>query len=388
MTTSMHIQHVSGIEVPPLHIKEHEKRNAPPTLPYPPFLAGVFGSRGSGKTTSMIELLRLYDAVNAFDKIYIFSPTTEKDPKFAALLESKPNAKIEFIPKYTDAKFQDITDEMDKDLKDYERFKVALAAFQKFDKGKSVAKLSPDELLSLYEYDFTNPKTGSKFLHGRPSRFIVFDDMVGDKQVYRNDSAGLVGRFAFRHRHYNASMCFMAQTYASGVPRQIRNNLSTAIFFANKSDKMKTEIAEEMSSFVSVDEFVYMWNYATEKDHGFLMVDFSAVHPSHRFRSGFDDLIVLSSSRDKDEETQVRHTPRAHGRVRPEDVEEEIDPKDTRKASKTCLGGKPTFKRPPKRHPKTPSALYGTTGGRTATVPGAFTRAGGANTTNRRRDRE
>lgn len=354
------LRHVKGVDVLPLHVKEHEFRNSPPTFPYPPFLSSMFGSRGSGKTTCMINMIRLYDSVRAFDHITIFSPTTQKDPKFAAFMDSKPNATLEFVDTYTDVKFAEITNQMDKDLAEYEKFKVALAAYKKFLKGGSISKLQPEELIELYAYDFSDPMNGSRFKHGRPSHMIVFDDMVGDKNVYRNDSSGLVGRFTFRHRHYNASMCFMAQSYKSGIPRQIRNNLSTAVFFANKSEKMKTEIAEEMSSFVSIEQFIQMWDYATEQPHGFLMVDFSARDPSCRFRSGFDRLMILSADKlvTKDKNEKETETPQAP----PESSTEE----GSGRAASLI-------------HPAVPLSKLGLNGGKWATVPGAKTKRGGAN---------
>lgn len=360
---SLVLRHVSGVEVLPLKVKEHEFRNSPPTFPYPPFLSSMFGSRGSGKTTCMINMIRLYDSVRAFDHITIFSPTTQKDPKFAAFMDSKPNAKLEFVDTYTDVKFSEITTQIDKDLAEYEKFKVALAAYKKFLKGGSISKLKPEELIELYAYDFSDPMNGSRFKHGRPSHMIVFDDMVGDKNVYRNDSSGLVGRFTFRHRHYNASMCFMAQSYKSGIPRQIRNNLSTAVFFANKSDKMKVEIAEEMSSFVSIEQFIQMWDYATEQPHGFLMVDFSARDPSCRFRSGFDQLMILSGD-------AIKATLR-QSNTNEDKAEAPKAPPDKDEGS----GRAATLV-----HPEVPLKQLGVKGTRWATVPGAKTKRGGANT--------
>lgn len=356
------LRHVNGVEVLPLHVKEHEFRNSPPTFPYPPFLSSMFKSRGSGKTTCMINMIRLYDSVRAFDHITIFSPTTQKDPKFAAFMESKPNAKLEFVDTYTDVKFSEITNQIDKDLAEYEKFKVALAAYKKFLKGGSITKLKPEELIELYAYDFSDPMNGSRFKHGRPSHMIVFDDMVGDKNVYRNDSSGLVGRFTFRHRHYNASMCFMAQSYKSGIPRQIRNNLSTVVFFANKSEKMKVEIAEEMSSFVSIEQFIQMWDYATEQPHGFLMVDFSARDPTCRFRSGFDQLMILSADEVKTAGTDKPAT-------------------DETKTSETPPAEKGSGRSASLIHPEVPLRKLGVHGSKWATVPGSRTKRGGANTT-------
>jgi hypothetical protein len=321
------VKYVGGkIELAPLTIKEHERREAPFSMPQPPFMAGLFGSRGSGKTSIMISMLRLYDSVKAFDKIYIFSPTHSKDPKFEAFVKTQPHAKVEFMEVYTDVRFDEITREMDSELKAYESFLIALKAYTKFVKGKKIDEMTQDELLALYSYDFNDPGAFERFKEGRPCWAIVFDDMVGDKSVYRGDSCGLVGRFSLRHRHYNASIFFLSQAYKSGVPRQLRNNLSTAVFFANKSDKIKMEISEEMSSFIGPLDFVSMWDFACEEPHGFFMIDYDAKLPTWRFRKNFDCLLVIADKKADGEtgtegtdgkEDGTPHAPIAPGLTKP-----------------------------------------------------------------------
>jgi len=292
-------------ELPELKVKEHVKRNAPRTMSRPPFLMGMFGGRGSGKTTLLIKLIRWYDSVNAFDKIVIFSPTHEKDPKWEALHNSGLNAQLEMFTSFDHKRFGDFTREQDDKLNRYEKYLVAIEAYKKFKKrqGKTDS-LSEEELLSLYEYDFSDPRDFEEFKHGRPSVFIAFDDQVGNTDVYRGDCKGPVAIFAFRHRHYNCSVCFMAQVYKTGIPNGIRNNLSTAVFFANKSNKIKLEAAEEMCAFVTPEQFVDMWTYATESDdHGSFMITFDAERPEWRFRKNLDTLLMPhGNAEDEDED--------------------------------------------------------------------------------------
>jgi signal recognition particle GTPase len=80
-------------ELPELHIKEYDRRKAPRTMPRPPFLCGMFGSRGAGKTSLLVKLIRWYDSVRAFDRVVVFSPTHQKDPKWEALQNSGMYAK-------------------------------------------------------------------------------------------------------------------------------------------------------------------------------------------------------------------------------------------------------------------------------------------------------
>lgn len=300
------VQQVQGVQLSPLKVKEHERREAPFSMPRPPFMAGFFGSRGAGKTTCMLQLVRMYDRVRAFDRIVIFTPTHSKDPKFEAFIDSNPHAKVELVENYSDARFSMLISEMEKDLEDFEKFKRAREAFAKFSKGENVDEMPDDDVLALYAYDFMNPDATERFKHGRPSTLVVFDDMVGDKRVYRGDSAGVVGRFALRHRHFNCSLCFLSQAYRCGIPRQLRNNLSLAVFFQNKSDRIKEEISEEMSSFISPEDFISLWNYSCEEPHSFFMIDFDAKDPRHRFRKCYDKVIYSTQIVDQMKKAQEK----------------------------------------------------------------------------------
>lgn len=342
------VQQVPGVDLPPMKVKEHERREAPNSLTRPPFMAGFFGSRGSGKTTCMLNLVRMYDRMHAFDKIVFFTPTFSKDPKFEAFQEEKPNAEVEFVENYSDERMSYLIREMEKKLEEYEKHKKAREAFGKFKKGTNVDEMPDEDLLALYAYDFMNPDATERFKHGRPSTLIVFDDMVGDKRVYRGDSAGIVGRFALRHRHFNCSLCFLSQAYKSGIPRQLRNNLSLAVFFANKSDRIKEEISEEMSSFISPEDFIQLWNYSTDEPHGFFMVDFDAKDPKHRFRKGFDKVIfsaeiVEQQKRAKESEEAKKHNVRREKRPPPSEKEKIAE---NRKKARGILAPDPSKKIP------------------------------------------
>lgn len=303
-------------DLPELKIREHVKREAPDTMTRPPFLAGMFGSRGSGKTTLLIKLLRWYDSVNAFDRMIVFSPTHQKDPKWEAMQNSGLNGKLELHAHFSFQKFKEIQDEQEALLNRYEKFLVAVEAYKKFRKHHgSTEKLTEDELLSLYEYDFSDPRDSEDFKFGRPSVFIAFDDHVGNKDVYRGDCKGPVAEFSLLHRHFNTSICFMAQVYKTGIPLGIRNNLNLVVFFANKSDKLKLEVAEEMSNFVTPEQFIDMWTYATEsEDHGCFMITFDAEREEWRFRKNFDTLLIPYGDTAGDEDEDGGEGPQALAR--------------------------------------------------------------------------
>lgn len=291
----------------PLKVEEHALREAPPTMCQPPFLCGLFGERGAGKTTAMMQMLRWYDHYKAFDHITIYSPTYEKDPKWEALLDhGKLNAKIEMVQKFTYEHFENRLREMDSALNDYTEWLQALKAWKKFKKHHfKEDALTEEELLRLWTYDFQDPAESlaaqDRYKNGRPSFLMVFDDHSGNKDIYRQDCRGPVGMFVLRHRHYSCSIMFLSQSYRNGVPTNMRINLSMLIMFSCKSDKIRFMISEEMCSFVTPEQFVDMWKYATEgEEHGFFLVQYDMKKPEWRFRKNFHELIIPTQQNGED----------------------------------------------------------------------------------------
>lgn len=289
---------IDGLDPGKFVTEEYELRPVPDGLPKVPFLSGIFGSRGAGKTTAMINLIRAYQRPGvppAWDHIIIFSPTAKKDPKYKALEEqlTTKDTLVELIEDFTLTKFMDFVKYMDAETKNYETKKLAVTAYKKFkEKDMDVSKLKEDELLALYAYDFEpDGKTKNMYKHGRPSFCMVFDDLIGEKLVYSTTGTNWVSKFALRHRHYNCTMMFLAQSWQNGIPRQIRHNLSLAIFFRVISPQLKKDVAAEMSSFISEQEFIELWDEATQDLHGYFLIDFAAP-PELKFRMNLDHVFT------------------------------------------------------------------------------------------------
>jgi Zonular occludens toxin (Zot) len=281
---------IPELDLGDLEVKLKKKRPVPLGMPAVPFLGGIFGSRGSGKTTTFIKLARLYDTTHSFDKVIVFSPTLKNDEKQEALKKGM-RFKCHVIDGFSDVEFGNFVMDADKELKQFERFDKAKDAYTKFKGGAPIETMEREELEHLHYYDFRDPADTGSFPHGRPSILMVFDDLVGDRRVYAENMSNTVCRFALRHRHYNTSILFLAQTFAKGIPRQIRNNVSIAIMFSNKSLTMKKQMADEMSSFMEPEAFLHMWDHATADLHDFFMVDYDAHDKELKFRKNFNVLL-------------------------------------------------------------------------------------------------
>ena len=274
-------------------VRQAQPRKVPEGLPRVPFLGAIIGSRGSGKTSALITLVKAYDATETWDWIVLFSPTYKNDPKYHLLddVKAELTVKEDFIP----SEFVELKKEIDGRIEDWKRWEEYKKIYARFKKHKGpVDKFDPYELMILYENDFTPPDP-EKYKKGAPQCVMIFDDLNYNKDLYSNTSRGPddFKKFAILHRHKLCSILFLCQTYKAGVPRQLRSNLSLMILFQNKSDQMKKEIAEELSSHVSPEDFVKLWAHACGEQHDFLMIDYDGGR-ENMFRKNFDTVLSVS----------------------------------------------------------------------------------------------
>ena len=289
---TMETEHIP-VRVPELHIRYAQTRAGPENLPRLHFLAAIVGSRGSGKTTALVRMLKAYFRAHSFDKMVLFCPTLRADPKYKALIQSakKHAVRVDTHESFDEGLFQGVVESIEADIEEEkaERDYAEVYARCVLKRGEC----SAEDLMLLEKHDYEEPTKPPKWLRGTPTTLLVFDDLVGNRDLYRSDAKGAVASFAIRHRHHHTSMVFLTQTFHNGVPRQLRSNLSLLILFANKNDSIRKQIAAEFSSFVPQQRFLDMWETATQTAaHHFLMCDFDAADPRLRFRKNFDQIFV------------------------------------------------------------------------------------------------
>jgi len=300
--------------VPELRINYAQPRASPDNLPRLHFLAAIVGSRGSGKTTALVRLLKAYFRTHSFDKLVLFCPTLRADPKYQALVKSaeRHRVKVDTHEAFDDALFESTVEQINADIEEEKAERAYAEVYQRcVVKG---GEPSADDVVLLEERDYEEPPK-PKWKRGTPTTVLIFDDLVGNRDLYRSDAKGPVASFAIRHRHHHTSMIFLTQTYHNGVPRQLRANLSLLILFANKNDAMRKQVAAEFSSFVPQQRFLDMWDSAVGAGsavaatadtasgrgavgavipHHFFMCDFDAQNPQLRFRKNFDQIFLGS----------------------------------------------------------------------------------------------
>ncbi len=285
-----------GLENNDIPIVQCKKRRHPEHLPRLHFLSLFCGSRGSGKTVAICNLLKRYDKTKSFDRIIIFCPTLPNQPLFRNLIDTCKYAKFELYEDFTHEKFAEIKFEMDKRIEEYKKYERDLALYKKYKQfsrtDKAWDNFNDDDLIYLNETEFERPET--EYKNGLPTTLLWFDDNMENPILFgKGKAAAAINNFTILHRHKCCSIIWSVQamrTGGYGVPKAIRNNLSFMCLYRNKSPQVQKDIAMECCSFCEPSEFINYWNYATQEKHSFFYVDYDA-DPPYNLRKNFNTLL-------------------------------------------------------------------------------------------------
>ena len=113
-------KHVSGLGNPEIKSQLAKPRTAPPTMPDRPMLGVVCGSRGSGKSSALINFVKLYAPHHFFDKVIICSPTFFNDPKLAHLVDDRYESQV--VTDVHHEAVEDIIMGIKDDIEDYKKY--------------------------------------------------------------------------------------------------------------------------------------------------------------------------------------------------------------------------------------------------------------------------
>lgn len=201
-------------------------------FPPHPHMIGFSAPPGSGKTNVIINLLTNPLAFKKFfHKVFAIIPTFYNDPKWKSIN----------IPE-----------------------------------DQVMTQFNSAEFVSLLEDH--NKAEGD----GQNHRLLfIFDDAIANKELFNNNKDSILNKLAFNRRHWNASVWIVTQSYKM-VPRNIRTNMSSWVFFATGNSSEKERIFEEMQGLIPDDAMEWIWDDATSEPYSFLFVN--CMHPERRAR--------------------------------------------------------------------------------------------------------
>lgn len=247
-------------------------------LPVHEFTMGLIAPKGKGKTTTIINLLEFYGGY--FHKIFVLSPTVKSDVKWEYAKQLKvlaentalkkwlinmanpPSVNSPIQPAPIDRRFAEILDEMSVFQEEipencfFHGNEVVKAVREMLDRNKEVV-------------DLLHAHGQLKTMADRI--LLICDDQVGSDLFIGKLKKYFVGANT-RHRHHSASIIMVSQGYKE-IPKTIRTGWTCLLIYKIGNMKELEVIYEEFPMDLKWDDWIDLYNAATEEKHDFLFID-------------------------------------------------------------------------------------------------------------------
>ena len=259
------------------------------------------GSRGSGKTYTVVQMIKHYekhkimkDGVEYKLRTHLISPTIQANEIYQSLesLDMKKDAHDD----YSDTLLLSIIDDIKAEKKEYEKYLLYKIYYQKFIKTPEnrLDKLydeNPEIFHLLEEYDYIHPKD---FKHEPPKvNIIILDDLLGS-DAFTKKTKSVLTNAMIKNRHMGICFAVLVQSIRA-VPKNIRLNCSVFQLAAFKNKKVILEdIYEEVSNVIDIDQFEELYDHATKKPYGSLIIDTTN---GKRFLSNLDSELFFENKK-------------------------------------------------------------------------------------------
>lgn len=270
---------VANIDNKPINIK---KKNVPQsTNKSLPLLFNTqlyIGSKGTGKSYKLTKLLKLYenskikddDGIEYDMRTILICPTAQSGANEVYKVLNSLNQDEDIHLEYSDDLVIQILDDIKAKQAEYDEYLEYKKIFSKFLKLKSVDKLETDELISLEEHDFMEPK--EVFGEIKPKvNFLCFDDLIG-MGAFNKKAKSIISNLTIKHRHLKTNLIFTTQSYKQ-IPPVIRNNIDIyCIFRSNSYKEILDKIFEDISGMIKIEDFIELYEHATEEKNDCLTI--------------------------------------------------------------------------------------------------------------------
>ena len=298
---------IKHLELDPIHKPNAHIRESPPGLPSldkSPLISAC-GSRGSGKSMSITNLLRLYqdypqkDGKKTWDRVFVISPTYEENKHYWKFLNIDDDD-VHGNP--TINSVMDVVNKIDTDIEEYKEYlakkKLAIKVIQKL-MEHGIERLTDKELLFLYEINFNINNITWKYDREVPPMFCLIIDDCSHSKIFSNSGNNKFSNLALRNRHKNCTIAMMVQSYKGGVPKFLRSgNLSCLMLWRIYDQKLIEEIYNEVSNDLTKEEWQRLFTFATVGDggHNHLTILFELPINEGKYRKNLSEIIRVDAS--------------------------------------------------------------------------------------------
>jgi len=257
------------------------------------------GSRGSGKTYTVCQMIKHYekhkimkDGTEYKLRTHLISPTIQANEIYQSLdsLDMEKDAHDE----YNDDLLLNMIEDIKAEKKEYDKYLLYKQYYEKFMKTpeSKLEKLydeEPEIFQLLEEYEYIHPKDVK---HEPPKvSIVILDDLLGSDAFTKKTKSVLVNAM-IKNRHMGICFAVLVQSIKA-VPKNIRLNCSVFQLASFKNKKVILEdIYDEVSNVIGLDEFEELYDFATDKPYGSLIIDTTN---GKRFLSNLDSELFLQN---------------------------------------------------------------------------------------------
>ncbi len=261
-------------------------------------LAIASGTRGQGKTTSIVNLVREAYNRGYYDRVIVITPTYHSNKELWNILpEGSLSDDDIFEPDVLCLKYT--KDIINAEREEWELFLKQKELYEKFHndmKHKQIKNIRSEQLMAYYEMGLLDDPsmerpTWKYRTEQAPRIAVIIDDSVGTDLMNKR-TAGLT-KFIIAHRHWGkglgCSVFMLVQSYCchEGVSRAIRENTCLLLLWKVKDKNQRAKIIEEAGLDVSEEQFLGMLDHCISEPYGFLTIDFQPKTPEQQFRKCF-----------------------------------------------------------------------------------------------------
>ena len=211
-------------------------------FPKSAFTWAISGGKGSGKSTLLLNLLET-QFKGYFDKIWLFSPTAARDPKFDRLLKE---IKDQHIVEFSDAAIKAIIEDCQSEIDDARKDKEPL-----------------------------------------PNFLIIFDDCLADLPP-RQQKGSELNRLITLHRHIRSTVVILTQKY-NALNTLLRSNLDCISMFQTACAAERKCFLGDLTDGAKIEP---MYDFAAyDRANSFLHVN-SKAPKGYKYFKQFDRILT------------------------------------------------------------------------------------------------
>jgi hypothetical protein len=286
------IENLPNLKDPVLHYhKTKYPQCADKNLPLNYSVQLYVASRGMGKTYRFCLLQKLYEINKMYQgnkevsqRIFLISPTADANECFQSL---KWLAEEDIYKSYSDEILQNILDDIEEEQNNTRDYLEQKVVWNKFIRVKTnVEKMDYEELFILEKLNY-EPPVECRYPNGCVNTLAV-DDCIGTS-AYKSTGKSLLTNTVLRNRHKCLNIALFTQALKC-IPRSIRSNCSVFILFKTASiATIIDDLYQEISAYISINDFTRIFEFATKEPHDCLTIDLS--QKENKFKINFDKIL-------------------------------------------------------------------------------------------------